>query len=75
MAADILSKVKLAVISAAMLSVMFGEERDEKKKIILAKNYSKEIEYSEENLEKIYETALVVSDMSNVKIYEKVTAI
>ncbi len=52
---EILSKVKLAVISAAMLSVMFGEERDEKKKIILAKNYSKEIEYSEENLEKIYD--------------------
>ena len=52
---EILSKVKLAVISAAMLSVMFGEEQDEKKKIILAKNYSKEIEYSEENLEKIYD--------------------
>ena len=52
---EILSKVKLAVISVAMLSVMFGEERDEKKKIILAKNYSKEIEYSEENLEKIYD--------------------
>ncbi len=71
---EILSKVKLAVISAAMLSVMFGEERDEKKKIILAKNYSKEIEYSEENLEKIYDmtyTEKVFSSDELKKFFKK----
>lgn len=52
---EILSKVKLAVISGAMLSVMFNRESERSQKIILAKNYSKEVEYSEENLETVFD--------------------
>lgn len=54
---EILSKVKLSVISGAMLSVMFSQASEEEQKIILAKNYSKELEYSEENLEAVYDMA------------------
>ncbi len=56
---EILSKVKLAVISMAVISVMFSAENaaDMKRCAILAKNYSKEIEYSEENLEAVYDMA------------------
>ena len=56
---EILSKVKLAVISMAVISVMFSAENaaDMKRCAILAKNYSKEIEYSEENLEAAYDMA------------------
>ena len=53
---EILSKVKLAVIGMAVLGVVFtAENADEEQCIILAKNYSKEIEYSEENLEKLFD--------------------
>ena len=47
-------------ISIAMIKLMYkkavlsGEDLDEKLCSILAKNYSKETEYSEENLEDIY---------------------
>lgn len=53
---EILSKVKLAVISMAVTGYIFtAEKADFKKAVILAKNYSKEIEYSEENLDAIYD--------------------
>ncbi|MBR4112289.1 MAG: flagellin lysine-N-methylase [Ruminiclostridium sp.] len=54
---EILSKVKLAVISMAMAGLMFGAEEDVGmyRCAVLAKNYSKEIEYSEENLEALYD--------------------
>ena len=53
---EILSKVRLAVISMAMLSLIFQRtDADSEQCIILAKNYSKETEYSEENLEAIYD--------------------
>ena len=54
---EILSKVKLAVISMAMAGLMFGAEEDAGmyRCAVLAKNYSKEIEYSEENLEALYD--------------------
>ena len=53
---EIISKVRLSVISMAMLGVIFTlENADFERAVILAKNYSKELEYSEENLEKIYD--------------------
>lgn len=54
---EILSKVKLAVISMAMAGLMFGAEEDAGmyRCAVLAKDYSKEIEYSEENLEALYD--------------------
>ncbi len=53
---EIISKVKLAVISMAMLNVIFSTENaDSDRCVILAKNYSKETEYSEENLEAVYD--------------------
>lgn len=53
---EILSKVKLAVISMAVTGYIFtAENADFEKSVILAKNYSKEIEYSEENLNTIYD--------------------
>lgn len=54
---EILSKVKLAVISMVMTGLMFCSEHTEDLKSCarLAKNYSKEIEYSEENMESIYD--------------------
>ncbi len=58
---EILSKVRLMAVSIAMIKLMcleaeFSEEMpDAEKCSMLAKNYSKEIEYSEENLEKIYD--------------------
>lgn len=54
---EILSKVRLAVISMVMVSLMFGAEynADLERCAVLAKNYSKEIEYSEENLEAVYD--------------------
>ncbi len=60
---EILSKVILMAISVAMIKLMYkkavlsGDTLDGEKCSILAKNYSKEIEYSEENLEKIYDMA------------------
>jgi lysine-N-methylase len=60
---EILSKVILMAISVAMIKLMYkkavlsGDTPDGEKCSILAKNYSKEIEYSEENLEKIYDMA------------------
>ena len=54
---EILSKVFLMAVSVAMIKLMYineGAECDESYSIV-AKNYSKEIEYSEENLEKIYD--------------------
>ena len=56
---EILSKVLLTIISVAMIKLMYkkavlnGETLDAEKCSMLAKNYSKEIEYSEENLESI----------------------
>lgn len=63
---EILSKVKLAVISMAMVSAMFSAEAftDIKRCAILAKNYSKEIEYSEENLEAIYDLSYTETVLS-----------
>lgn len=53
---EIISKVRLSVISMALLSVIFCAEKAEFEEcIILAKNYSKEAEYSEENLETIFD--------------------
>ena len=53
---EILSKTRLAIISMAMLSLIFECcDADSEQCIILAKNYSKEVEYSEENLEAIYD--------------------
>lgn len=56
---EILSKVKLAVISMVMVSLMFSAEAgaDADRCAVLAKNYSKETEYSEENLEAVYDMA------------------
>lgn len=54
---EILSKVFLMALSVAMIKLMYLYENadgDESCSLI-AKNYSKEIEYSEENLEKIYD--------------------
>lgn len=56
---EILSKVLLTIISVAMIKLMYkkavlgGETLNAEKCSMLAKNYSKEIEYSEENLELI----------------------
>ncbi len=54
---EILSKLKLAVISMAMARLMFrhADSDDLKACTLLAKNYSKEVEYSEENLEALYD--------------------
>lgn len=54
---EILSKVYLMVVSTAMIRLMYLYENAEgaDKCSTIAKNYSKEIEYSEENLEKIYD--------------------
>lgn len=53
---EILSKVKLAVISMTVTGYIFtAENGDFEKCVILAKNYSKEIEYSEENLNALYD--------------------
>lgn len=56
---EILSKVRLMAVSVAMIKMMYIAEGnpDGEKCSILAKNYSKEIEYSQENLEKIYDMA------------------
>lgn len=60
---EILSKVRLMAVSVAMIKLMYlhsqlsEENPDSERCSILAKNYSKEIEYSEENLEKIYDMA------------------
>ena len=57
---EILSKIRLAVISAAMLSVLFQlTGADFEQCVMLAKNYSKETEYSEENLEAIYDMCYI----------------
>ena len=48
--------VSIAMIKLMYLEAEFSEEMpDAEKCSMLAKNYSKEIEYSEENLEKIYD--------------------
>ena len=69
---EILSKVLLTIISVAMIKLMYkkavldGETLDAEKCSMLAKNYSKEIEYSEENLESVcnmvYETPAFAKD-------------
>ena len=56
---EILSKVLLTIISIAMIKLMYkkalldGKTLNAETCSLLAKNYSKEIEYSEENLEAI----------------------
>lgn len=66
---EILSKVRLAAISMAMLSVIFQRtDADSEQCIILAKNYSKETEYSEENLEAIYDMCYTEEVFSEDKI-------
>lgn len=72
---EILSKVKLAAISMVVVSLMFSAEdnADSERCAILAKNYSKEIEYSEENLEAIYDmsyTETVFSSESLSSFFE-----
>lgn len=58
---EILSKVVLMAISVAMIKLMYKNAALSEESLCgdicsqLAKNYSKEIEYSEENLEKIYD--------------------
>lgn len=54
---EILSKVFLMAVSISMIKLMYLNEKadSEEQYSIIAKNYSKEIEYSEENLEKIYD--------------------
>lgn len=54
---EILSKVYLMAVSVAMIKLMCLHEdaTSEEHFSTIAKNYSKEIEYSEENLEKIYD--------------------
>lgn len=54
---EILSKVFLMAVSVTMIKLMYLYEdaHSEERYSIIAKNYSKEIEYSEENLEKIYD--------------------
>ncbi len=70
---EVISKIKLAVISMAMLNVVFSaEEADYDRCVILAKNFSKETEYSEENLETLYDmsyTENVFSDEELVKFF------
>ncbi len=58
---EILSKVRLMAVSIAMIKLMYleaelsEENYDAEKCSLLAKNYSKEIEYSQENLDKIFD--------------------
>ena len=57
---EIFSKVMLMAVSVAMIKLMYLKDFDSGKNSKdffsdTAKNYSKEIEYSEENLEKIYD--------------------
>lgn len=58
---EIFSKVMLSAVCTAMIKLMFIKEKSAGKTLtgkhcsILAKNLSKEIEYSSENLEKIYD--------------------
>jgi lysine-N-methylase len=58
---EFLSKTILAVISCAVIKLMYineasqGEDLTEEKLSLIAKRYSKEIEYSQENLDKIYD--------------------
>lgn len=54
---EIFSKVELAAVSMAVISLMFRAEPEGNAEsyACLAKNYSKEIEYSEENLQEIYD--------------------
>ena len=58
---EILSKAFLMAVSVAMIKLMYdfaetsGIAPDGEICSLLAKNYSKEVEYSEENLEKIYD--------------------
>ena len=57
---EIFSKVMLMAVSVAMIKLMYLKDFDPEKKSKdffsdTAKNYSKEIEYSEENLEKLYD--------------------
>lgn len=67
---EILSKVKLAAISMAMAGIMFSADAgaDSERCALLVKNYSKEIEYSEENLESIYDITYTSSLFSAEKI-------
>ena len=57
---EIISKTFLMALSVVVIKLMFereiqsGESLDSEKCSLLAKNYSKEIEYSEENLEMLY---------------------
>jgi len=71
---EILSKVKLSVIGMVMLGLIFtAENADFERSVILAKNYSKELEYSEENLEKIYDLTYTekVFSSENLKSFLK----
>ena len=58
---EIVSKTFLMAVSVAMIKQMYslavacGDSADGENCSILAKNYSKEVEYSQENLEKIYD--------------------
>lgn len=53
---EIISKIRLMIISAAMLNLMFmAENADFNRCVTLSKNYSKEVEYSEENLEAVFD--------------------
>lgn len=54
---EILSKLKLSVIGMIMTKLMFchGKTEGLKDCALLAKNFSKEVEYSEENIEALYD--------------------
>ena len=72
---EIISKVKLSVMSMAMARIMFGSEEkpDLLRSAELMKNYSKEIEYSEENMEALYDmtyTEPVLSEESLISFFK-----
>lgn len=60
---DVLSKINLAVISAAMIATM-AKDTDLASYVTAAKLYSKEIEYSEENLAAMEEMSFTESGFS-----------
>ncbi len=64
---DVLSKIRLAVISAAMIAIMADDERLNSY-IKAAKLYSKEIEYSEENLSLMQEMCYTERGFSDENI-------
>ncbi len=63
---DVYARVKLALMSMAVIGIIFRAEPEANimRYACLAKNYSKEIEYSEENLQTIYDMAYTDNALS-----------